>query len=144
MPALTDADVLRLCALPCPGCDGVTPTPDSCGWPQAADASWTCDNDDTGDGQPCGWQGTTRELVTAALGRLLGHPAERTRAIVARSPRWAVLVKGLSIRAIVDAGPVDMSRWDGATHQAVCTWAEGDGDAEAVPPVLAEYLEAVS
>ena len=65
----------------------------------------------------------------------------RTRAIVARSPRWTEAVKGLSITAIGEGKPLDMSGWDGATHEAARAWASGERDI--MPPVLAEYLAAL-
>ena len=61
----------------------------------------------------------------------------------ARSSRWTVAVKDLSIRVMIGAEPIDMNEWDEATHRAVRAWAEGEGDVEAVPAVLADYLAGI-
>ncbi len=66
---LTDGQILKILNLNiCPECEYVVQLNGPCGFPQpvAVDAVWSCEND---DGEPCGWQGTSRDLVEVALVR---------------------------------------------------------------------------
>lgn len=72
---LSDTQVeILLNIVVCPRCDAVV-HPDSCGHPQGAQFTWTCENDDTGGGVPCFWQGTSRDLVESAYKRAF-HPEQ--------------------------------------------------------------------
>ena len=64
------------------------------------------------------------------------------RMLLARSPRWALLLLDLDLGTVAKMPPLDVDSWSAEERQAARAWASSEGD-DAPPACLQRYVDAI-